>query len=311
MTSPPPLRPTHDQPASVYLGELSEGSQRTMRQALVTMAAIRTGTAGEVTIEDFAWQEVDRDTVARLRRELAERYAPTTANKMLAALRGVLRVCRDQGRMTERAFQEATAFERVRDFREKESRVLSGDELARLYAACAAEATAAGRRDAALVTLYLVAGLRREEATALLVGDVDVEAGVLRIDSPVAERRREVPLGPTECAHFARWIEARGTAAGPLLLPVDRGGTIRIRRLTAQAVYGIVARVAQRAGVTPVTPRDLRRTCLIRLIRAGLDAEALRQRVGHLSWLNSTAYEALYREAGAEAALPIPGPATG
>lgn len=299
-------------PDSEYLAQLGPGSRRTMAQALgvIQRLLVPEHQAGA----DFDWTKVDRDAVARVRRELAEAYAPTTANKMLAALRGVLRVSRNQGLISERQYQAATGFDRVKDPRKTETRLLGDNELQALYDACDRDGTAAGRRDAALITIYLAAGLRREEATALQVEDFDEAAAELVIHSDIAERRRRVPLSAGAAARLRHWLDARGDDPGPLLLPVNKAGTIRPhpcpRKLTAQSLYAAVARVAERAEVGGVTPRDLRQTCLVQMLRTGLDADTLRQRVGHLSWLTTAAHHQLAAEAGDQKPWHIPSPAS-
>ena len=294
----PPYAPQN--PVDAYLEALGAGSRRTIRQSLGVITVMLGGeeVAPEGDPRRFDWARVDQDAVARLRRELAERYAPATVNKMVAALRGILRVCRDQGRISEQRFQTATRFDRVKDFRAAESRVLSKAELDRLFRACADDGTAAGRRDAALLAIFLNAGLRREEATELDITDYDVGARTLHIRSGIAERDRLTEMGEQAGQAIDHWLDARGTDPGALILPVDKGGTIRFRRLTAQAVYGIVNRAAQRTGINHTTTKDLRRTCIVRLILAGLSITQIRQRVGHLSWLTTAAYRALAVEAG-------------
>lgn len=297
---------TPPSPETDYIAQLGAGSRRTMSQALVVIRKILDprSTGGE----DFDWTQVDRDAVARVRRELAEAYAPSTANKMLSALRGVLRACRNRGLIDERRYQETTGFDRILDHRSVESRLLSDAELKALYDACDRDRTASGLRDAALLTVYLAAGLRREEATSLDVESFDPAHPSLVIDSDIAERRRGVPLSPGAAQRLHHWIQARGDAPGPLLLPVDKGGTIRPRMLTAQSVYSAVARVAERANLKTVTPRDLRRTCVVQMFRAGLDVDAMRERVGHLSWLTTAAFTQLAQEAGDSPPWPIPVP---
>ncbi|MCP4467661.1 MAG: hypothetical protein GY813_13035 [Halieaceae bacterium] len=75
-------------PAAVYLARLGKGSRRTMRTALNTVAEIATGTP-DATV--MPWSQLRYQHTAAIRATLAERYAPSTANKHLAALRGVLR----------------------------------------------------------------------------------------------------------------------------------------------------------------------------------------------------------------------------
>ncbi len=319
-----PAPPTETGPMAAYLDALGAGSRRTMAQALGVIAAMLSGPP-DVNPQDidpaaFNWAGLDQDAVARLRRELAERYAPATANKMLAALRGVMRVCRDQGRISEAQFQAAARFDRIKDFAATESRVLSEAELRKLFRGCAKDGTAAGRRDAAALAIFLSTGLRREEAVALDLADYNPRPRknprkrTLHIRSDIAERDRVTELGEPACAAIDHWLEARGhdddATDAPLLLPVDKGGTIRRRRLTTQAIYGIVTRAADRAGLSHTTTRDLRRTCIVRLIRAGLDLDEVRQRVGHASWLTTAAYQVLAKEAGKlkTAALPYERP---
>src|SRR5438105_7274275 len=76
-------------PAEVYLGRLSPGSRRTMLGALDTLARIIGGADADATT--FPWQTVRYQQAQAARTALAERYAPATANKALAALKGTLK----------------------------------------------------------------------------------------------------------------------------------------------------------------------------------------------------------------------------
>ena len=79
-----------------YLASLSEGASRnSMRSALdqVTRILTRDETADAFGIP---WDQIRYHHMVALRSRLAETYAPSTANKMLAAVRGVLR-CAWQG----------------------------------------------------------------------------------------------------------------------------------------------------------------------------------------------------------------------
>lgn len=106
-------------------------------------------------------------------------------------------------------------------------------------------------------------------------------------------------LKPARAAVSA-WLEVRTSAAGPLLLPVDRGGLIRFRRMTDQALYDIFGRITRRAGVPGLSLRDLRRSYVLGLIRAGHDTKQTQYLVGHASWLTTAAYVALARQTYAE-----------
>jgi len=81
--------PADTNPAAVYLASLALGSRRTMLQSLDTIAALLTG--GKANARNLAWENVRYQHSAAIRAALAESFAPATANKMLAALRRVLK----------------------------------------------------------------------------------------------------------------------------------------------------------------------------------------------------------------------------
>ena len=161
-------RPLDQSPAAVYLGQLAPGSRRTMRGALDTLARLLSGGAADaLTLE---WSHLRYQHTAALRTLLAERYAPATANKMLAALRGALKEAWRLEQMAAEEYRRAADLETIGGTRPPRGRALGADEMSALFRACAADPTAAGARDAALLAvLYL--GLRRSEVVALDLRD--------------------------------------------------------------------------------------------------------------------------------------------
>src|ERR1017187_278321 len=90
--------PPDRHPAHVYLARLGSGSRRTMSEALNTIAAIVT--SGRADLETMPWAALRYQHTAAVRSALMEKYKPSTANKILAALRGVLKECWRLGYMT-------------------------------------------------------------------------------------------------------------------------------------------------------------------------------------------------------------------
>ena len=86
LTAPTPLT---EHPAAVYLAALSPGSRSAMKQALDAIAKILT--SNECDALTLNWAELRYKHTALLRCILMEKYAPATANKMLSALRRVLK----------------------------------------------------------------------------------------------------------------------------------------------------------------------------------------------------------------------------
>lgn len=88
-TLAPTTAPTDQNPAAVYLARLAPGSRRTMQSGLLTIAALLT--AGQHDAFSLPWAQLRCQHTQAVRAALAECYAPAMANKLLAALRGVLR----------------------------------------------------------------------------------------------------------------------------------------------------------------------------------------------------------------------------
>jgi integrase/recombinase XerC len=85
----------------------------------------------------LAWEKLRYRHTTAVRALLADgRYAPSTANRHLAALRGVLTECWRLGYVTAEDFQRASDLEPVRGSRLPRGRALQPGEVRALFAAC-------------------------------------------------------------------------------------------------------------------------------------------------------------------------------
>jgi len=91
------------------------------------MANLLTG--GCIGMEELPWQRLGYQHTQALRTALANRYSPATANRHLAALRGVLREARRLGLMSAEDLQRAIDLPAVRGERLPRGRALSRGEL--------------------------------------------------------------------------------------------------------------------------------------------------------------------------------------
>lgn len=278
-------------PAATYLSSVGAGSRRTVQQSLTHLASMLAGDkADPITLR---WERLTRANTVEIRAQLKAAYAPATANKMLSVLRGVLRAARAMKLMTEGAFQTAASLEMIKPSATPPASAFTESTAARLFEACATEPGAAGRRDAALLAIFLSTGLRRAEAAALDAGDYDAVTGRLHIRGERPEYDRIVTLPLPARDALADWFKVRTSEPGPLLLPVDRAGLIRFRRMTDQAIYDIFGRIAARAGMTGLSLRGMRRAYVVSLIRAGHTPEQVQYRVGNASWFTTATYQDL------------------
>src|SRR5947208_2890511 len=217
--------PVDRHPAAVYLARLAPGSRPAQTGALDAIADVATGGRASARDPDaprraLAWHALRYQHTQAVRTALAERYAPATANRMLAALRGVLREAWRLGLMNAEDFHRAADLPAVRGSTLPRGRAITSGELRAMFQAIAADRRAAVRaRDAALLALLYAGGLRRAEVVALDVANYDAAAGALRVRG---KGRKERLLYATNGAQdaLAAWLEVRGPDAGPLFLPV-------------------------------------------------------------------------------------------
>jgi integrase len=180
----------------------------------------------------------------------------------------------------------------------KRGRSLSQAELRALFAACGTGP--GGKRDAAaLACLY---GCRRSEPVHLDLSDYDGKSGRLRITSAKGNKHRDVYLTNGAKRAMDDWVTVRGSQPGPLLVPVDAFGVVRIRRLHDQTMFEICKRLARRAAVAPFGPHDLRRTFAGDMLDAGADVALVQRLMGHSSVATTVGYDRRPEEATRRAA---------
>lgn len=278
--------PTERNPAEVYIGSLAAGSRRTMRQALDVVAAMIERGATALTC---SWERVEYAEVAAVRAKLAARYAPSTANKLLAALRGVLRAAFLLGGIGADQYGRVVQVKPVRGTRLPNGRALVLAEVKALFNVCDPE-TPGGARDAALLAILVACGLRRSEIVTLDLGDFDATAGMLRVRGKGNRERTCFVVGRARAA-LDGWLRYCDSGPGPLFTPVNKGGTVIARRMTDQSVLDIVQRLARRAGLASVSPHDFRRTLIGSMLTAGIDLATVARVVGHAQVATTARYD--------------------
>lgn len=285
-------------PAAVYLASLSPRSRRTIGGDLNSIATILT--MGERDWVSLDWAALRFAHCAALRAVLAQKYSHTTANRMLCALRGVLKAAWRLGQMPTEAYHRAIDLPSVRGETLPRGRALAPGELRALFEVCG-DGKNAGIRDQALLGVLYGGGLRRAEAVALDVGDYLPGESELRVRCGKGNKQRAIYLPPGAKIALEKWLEWRGQSVGqsesePLFLPVLKGkdalgGRIVLRRLTDQSVMDILLRRAAQAGIKKVSPHDFRRTFISDLLDAGADIATVQKMAGHSSVGTTARYD--------------------
>lgn len=154
----------------------------------------------------------------------------------------------------------------------------------------------AGLRDRAMLELLYACGLRVSELVALVVTQINLRQGVVRLVGKGAKERL-VPSGE-EALH---WLQRYLAEARPLLL---RGGasdkvfvTRRGDAMTRQAFWYLIKRHALRVGVSSkLSPHTLRHSFATHLLNHGADLRVLQLLLGHSSLSTTQIYTHVARE---------------
>lgn len=276
-------------PAAVYLARLAPSGRRTMHQALDTIAGLLTG-GQQADCLAFDWSSVRYQHATAIRAQLVTVYKTATANKFLCALRGAMKEAWNLEQITAEDYFRIKSIKSVTGETIPAGHALTPGELAALLNNCGDDPTPAGARDCAVIALMYAAGLRREEVVTLDLESYDVSTGRLVVHGK-RNKDRTGYLNNGAAHALADWLTVRGDNPGPLFLAVNKGGKINHRRMTPQAVYNLLAKRADLAGVRTFSPHDLRRTFVSDLLDAGADITTVAKMAGHASVTTTSRYD--------------------
>ena len=277
-----------EQWAEAYLASLAVGpSRKTTESALGVVARDFFGCEPD----EMPWAELRASEVGWLRGQLAESRSPATANKLLAAVRGVLRAAwRGNAIDTDTFLRTIDAAQTVKGSRLPAGRALTSDEVQRLFAACD-DGTPSGSRDEAAFALMLGCGLRCSESIAIDMADIDIGAETIAVlGKGNKERTAYLPVGALRAV--ATWVAVRGDVDGPLLCAVPRSGRlIAGSGISTTAVTQRLAKRCRNARIDRCSPHDLRRTFVTDALAVGVDLVVVQRLAGHASPVTTATYD--------------------
>jgi integrase len=278
-----PSRVTLREAAEAWLRGAEDGSVRTRSGDPYKPSAIR---SYEAALRLRVLPELGAARLSDIRRvdvqDLADRLLvvgldPSTIRNALMPLRAVYRraLSRSEVAVNPTAGLELPAVRGRRD------RIASPTEAAALIAALS-------ERDRPLWATAMYAGLRRGELAALRWEDLNLAAGVIRVERSWDVRvgavepksragRRTVPIPAVLREHLIEHKLRSGQSEG---LVFGRAPTVAFDPPT---VSGRAATAWKHAGLSPITLHECRHTFASLMIAAGVNAKALATYMGHAS----------------------------
>lgn len=145
-----------------------------------------------------------------------------------------------------------------------------------------------GARDRAILEILYGCGLRVSEVCNLLISNVYLEEGFVRVVGK-GDKERLVPLGEMAAGAFAEWLACRPDADAGCddIAFINRFG----RPLSRVAVFNMIKAKALAAHVNKkISPHTFRHSFATHLIENGADLRVVQEMLGHESILTTEIY---------------------
>jgi len=182
-------------------------------------------------------------------------------------------------------------------------RDLSFGEIKALADVCMKDDSAAGVRDAAIIGVLATCGVRRAELVGIDLADFDTGSGRMVIRGGKGNKDRTVYAANGAQAALIDWLSFRGTDAGALFVPINKGGKVQQGgSMTAQAVHKLLLKRGAEAGVKPFSAHDFRRTFVGDLLDRGVDIATVAKMAGHSDVKTTARYDRRPEETKRDAA---------
>ena len=272
--------PLDRNPAALYLSHLAESGRAGAHWSLDLVA--KTLSNGQTDCFGLDWSKLRYQHTAAVRTYLSDHYAAATANHALSAMRGAIKQAWLLGLMSAEDYLRTVSVDPVRGETLLSGRELTYQEIKSLMKVCERDRKNAGRRDAAMLTILYIGGLRREEVTKVELADYDRKSGRLLVHGK-ENKERVVFMTNEALLVMEDWLIARGEEGKYFFVPVLKAGTIKMRIVTPlspEAVFNMCIKRGKQAGVD-FSPHDMRRTCASHMLERGVDLSTVSDYLGH------------------------------
>jgi integrase/recombinase XerD len=274
-----------------YLQQVKQSSANTVmayRNDLTQFADFLSASMpAEATWPDVKPEHIDA-YVAKL---TSGSYTPSTTARKIAAMKTLFHwLGQDHSEKPRYVNEDPTVHLRSPKVQKRAPRLLSEEEVGRLFEAASRMPPPRSLRDRALLEVIYSTGMRVSEAISLKLGDIDFETGAVRCAGR-GTRQRVAPLTLNAMNALRDYLDrARADMMGSATTDfvfLNPLGT----KLTRQAVWQLTRQYAQQAGIEgELTPHTLRHSRAAHMLNSGEDIKRVQEWLGHANLATTQMY---------------------
>lgn len=279
-------------PTDIYLLSLqSDKSRVVMKSRLNIIASMLQGCPSH---SDLRWGEIDYTVILSLTSKLKEQgKTPDTINSYIAAIKGAANQAWKKKVLSTDDYQHIKETKRVRGSRSDKGRSLSLEELRKLVDFSPDDYITI--RDSAIIALSYAGGLRRSETANLMLSDIDMSDGKVRVLGK-GNKQNINTLSGKSLDILNEWLKVRGDKEGKLFLRVLKGNKMTTNGISDQSIYNIVKQRQVAAGLESISTHDLRRSFVTNLLEAGEDIFTVQKLARHTNVATTQVYDKRSRD---------------
>lgn len=235
---------------------------------------------------ELDWAHMTQNHLNEYVASMSGKYAASTIARKIAALKTLFHWLYQKGEMAD----DPSMRLKPPRIEKRAPRIMSEDEVFRLFESASRAAAPRSLRDRALLELIYSTGMRVSEAIALKLSDVDFDNATAKCEGK-GKRQRAAPLTPRAMDALKNYLdnaraEMLGQNAGDYIF-LNPIGT----RLTRQAIWLTMRQYAKNANIDgDVTPHTLRHSRAAHMLRAGEDVRRVQEWFGHANLATTQMY---------------------
>jgi site-specific recombinase XerD len=279
-----------EHPVAVYFSQLGEDSRPAMKSGLGKIAELVDRRA---TLWTLPWHRIRFQHTQAIRAAIISSYGERTVNRMLSALRGVLKAAWQLGQIKTEDYRRALDFKSMKTADlPPAGRAVSIDEVCLILRAVVGQEPPRSWRDQAMFIVMFAGGLRRQETSALDTAQYNPASGAIKVQRGKRGKFRETYLAEGYRPWLEPWFQfQRSRGCEPLFVRWDRDKGPTMKRLGRAGVDHVLGELVTLSGVPDLTPHDLRRTFATDLLENGADILMVQKLMGHADVKTTAIYD--------------------